>query len=136
MPIARNLAASGGRSSNPRERANQYQGPPSSIAVVKTAVMVGDSLHFVFPIPFKNIQQGHSSLAAPYQLFFFYIGGEEKWSGSSSIEDLSARAPASNEIHSANCNNNTRHAHFCRRILQCGRVSQRILIIMWLERAI
>ena len=37
MPIARNLAASGGRSSNPRERANQYQGPPSGIAVVKTA---------------------------------------------------------------------------------------------------
>ena len=57
MPIARNLAASGGRSSNPRERANQYQGPPSGIAVVKTAVMVGHSL---FPIPFKNIQQGHS----------------------------------------------------------------------------
>ena len=60
MPIARNPAASGGRSSNPRERANQYQGPPSGIAVVKTAVMVGHSLHFVFPIPFKNIQQGHS----------------------------------------------------------------------------
>ena len=54
------LAARGGRSSNPRERANQYQGPPSGIAVVKTAVMVGHSLHFVFPIPFKNIQQGHS----------------------------------------------------------------------------
>ena len=48
MPIARNLAASGGRSSNPRERANQYQGPPSDIAVVKTAVMVGHCLHFVF----------------------------------------------------------------------------------------
>ena len=60
MPIARNLAASGGRSSNPRERANQFQGPPSGIAVAKTAVMVGHSLHFVFPIPFKNIQQGHS----------------------------------------------------------------------------
>ena len=60
MPIARNLAASGGRSSNPRERANQYQGPPSGIAVVKTAVTVGHSLHFVFPIPFKDIQQSHS----------------------------------------------------------------------------
>ena len=57
MPIARNLAASGGRSSNPT---NQYQGPTSGIAVVKTAVVVGHSLHFVFPIPFKNIQQGHS----------------------------------------------------------------------------
>ena len=62
MPIERNLAASGGRSSNPRERepTNQYQGPSSGIAVVKTAVMVGHSLHFVFPIPFKNIQLGHS----------------------------------------------------------------------------
>ena len=60
------------------------------------------------------------SLVAPSQLFFFYIGGEEKWSGS-------ARAPASNEIHNANCNNNTRHVNFCRRILQCGRVSQRVL---------
>ena len=44
--MPRNLAASGGRSSNPRERANQYQGSPSGIAVVKTAVMVGHSLHF------------------------------------------------------------------------------------------
>ena len=38
MPI---VAASGGRSSNPRERANQYQGPPSGIAVVKIAIVVG-----------------------------------------------------------------------------------------------
>ena len=43
-----------------REPTNQYQGPPSGIAVVKTAVMVGHSLHFVFPIPFKNIQLGQS----------------------------------------------------------------------------
>ena len=57
----------------------------------------------------------------------FASGQEEKWSGCSSIEDLSARASASNEIHNANCNSSTHHTHFCGEIAQCGRVSQRLL---------
>ena len=70
----------------------------------------------------EGIRSQCGSLAAPS----FTSGEEEKWS-SSSLEDLSACASASNEIHSTNCNNSTCHTHFCRRILQCGCVSQRIL---------
>ena len=55
MPIARNLAASGGRSSNPREKANQYQGPPSGIAV-----HCEDSGAFS-PFCFSNSFQEHST---------------------------------------------------------------------------
>ena len=61
MPIARNLAASGGRSSNPRERANQYQGPPSSIAVVKTAAVVVGHVPASLNLCFSNSFQEHST---------------------------------------------------------------------------